>query len=547
MVLRASYLAIALDLQESADLMHSDVTSRLTSAVQAAHEGTGKYAYYVDHNGDGESGDCVYGCDGSRYSAPYEIQNQGGKTTANLDTANAQKVATRTSYEPVADDADNYASMMEAGLYTKGPIPLIERFISKGERDKMAPEDFAGKGKSFPINTPGDIAAAVHSMGRAGDKNVGASTLKSRIVAIAKRKGWEKYLPKTWQGAETAEAESRQSSAAGTLKLTESIDWTEQEALALVESAGAVEREIKILAPGEGSSAIYTKEVMQRDGPSTFKKGTQIFINHATKAEESARPEGDWHKLVGALSGNAYWKESAKHGDGLYGMAAFDPSVAPSILTKAPWSGMSIRANGTAAVEAGRTVTKNGKPVLGAFTGCESIDIVTRAGAGGMILTESARAATTQEVDMTEAEVKRLIEAGNAPLLARALRGDALVEASRVLSPLHGMHDALKQEVITRVIGDGLALPIKEGELDTAKFGELVMAEAKRVASVFSQAGGTIRVQGLGVGEPVSIDVKTREAQRAEAKEIEDESVRVFESLMGPGPAAAIAAKGRAA
>src|ERR1035438_1263380 len=123
--------------------------------------------------------------------------------------ANSTNVLPRTTYEEEADDDDNYASMMEAGLYTKGPIPLIERFISKGERDKMAPEDFAGKGKSFPINTPGDIAAAVHSMGRAGDKNVGASTLKSRIVAIAKRKGWEKYLPKTWQGGDTAAAEAR--------------------------------------------------------------------------------------------------------------------------------------------------------------------------------------------------------------------------------------------------------------------------------------------------------------------------------------------------
>ena len=147
---------------------------------------------------------------------------------------------------------------------------------------------------------------------------------------------------------------------------------------------------------------------------------------------------------------------------------------------------------------------------------------------------------------MTEADVKRLIESATAPYRARAMRGDALIEANRVLSPLTGFPDALKSEVITRVVGDGTALPVKEGELDTVKLGELVTIEAKRIASVFGQVA-PIRVTGLGVGEPVQIDVKTRESQRSEAAEEEAEDIRVFESLMGPGAAAKIAAKGRAA
>lgn len=538
MVLRAPYLAIAIDLQESADLMHSDVSSRLTSAVQAAHDGTGKYAYYVDHNGDGESGDCIYGCDGGRYSAPYEIQNQGGKTTANLDTANAQKVATRTSYEPVADDADNYASMMEAGLYTKGPIPLCERFISKDERSKMSDEDFAGKGKSFPIAQPGDIAAAVHSMGRAGSGNVGSSTIKSRIIAIANRKGWGKYLPKTWQGDESTSKESLQV-AGGPLRLFESAACIETIAL----KEAKADYEIKLIAPGPGSSAFYPKEVLQRDGPKVFKAGTHVYLNHPTAAEEAQRPEGDVKNLAGVLTSAATYHESHAKGPGLYARMKVFQDHAETVAEKAAHVGMSIRASGIA--ESGGK-TREGKPVLKELTSAESVDVVTRAGAGGMILTESARAATTQEVDMDLAEVKKLIEAANAPLLARAMRGDALVEASRVLSPLTGLPDALKQEVITRVIGDGTALPVKEGELDTTNLGELVMLEAKRIATVFGQIA-PIRVQGLGVGEPVAIDTKTREAQRAEAQEAEDEEIRVFESLMGPGTAAKIAAKGRAA
>lgn len=484
MVLRAGMLHVAVRLQEASDMMHSDVRATLRDAVHDAHKGTGHYANYVDHNGDGSSGDCIYSCDDKMQSAPYEIQTQGGKQVANIDTDNATAVTPRVSYEPLADDDDNYASMMEAGFYTKGELPLCERFISKGERDKMPAEGFAGKGKSFPINKPGDVMAAVRSMGRAGSANYGVAQLKANIIRIAKAKGWTSELPKTWRGDDTSAAESlsRGTVESGTLKLYESIDWTEQEALALIESVGAVEREIKIIAPGAGSSAVYPAEVLKRDGPGTFKKGTHIYINHATKAEEAARPEGDWHKLVGALSGDAYWTESHKHGAGLYGMAAFDPTVAPSILTKAPWSGMSIRANGTAAMESGRPVTKNGLPVLSSFTGCESIDIVTRAGAGGMILTEGARPGNSQEVDMTDAQITALVESAVAKAVAavgapvkllesRALKGDAMVEAGRITAPLN-LREGLKQLAVENVLSRDL--PLKEGALDTEKFGVLL-------------------------------------------------------------------------
>ncbi|HXI42314.1 MAG TPA: hypothetical protein VNH83_20190, partial [Bryobacteraceae bacterium] len=381
---------LAFKLQE-AGMMHGDVSSKLSSAISVAHEGTGGYGYYVNHNGDGESGDVVYSSSGKLKKAPYEIGSMGGKSMTNVDTANAVDVSPTIGYEELADEDDHYTAMQEAKLYTEGPCPLIERFISKGERDKADEGSFAGKGKSFPILKPSDVGAAVHAMGRAGSANYGMSKLKANIIRIAKEKGWTSELPKAWRGGDSTDATEAAvvpRGTSGTLKLVESLNWAESEAIELFESAGKAVKEIKIIAPGEGSSAFYPAEVLKRDGPTVFGKGTQIYINHATKAEEAERPEGDWHKLVGALEGPAYWKESDKHGPGLYGMAGFAADMAPQIFTKAPWSGMSIRANGNAQVEAGRPVMKNGKPVLAEFTGCESIDIVTRAGAGGMILTE---------------------------------------------------------------------------------------------------------------------------------------------------------------
>jgi hypothetical protein len=535
MVLRAPYVAIAVKLQEASDMMHSDVRSRLQDAIQDAHRGTGKWASYIDHNGDGESGDVIYSSDGDTRKAPYEIQTQGGKAVANVDTTNSTNVVPCTTYQEEADDDDNYASMMEAGLYTKGPLPLCERFISKAERSQMAPEDFAGKGKSFPINTPGDISAAVHSMGRAGDKNVGASTLKSRIIAIAKRKGWTKYLPKAWQGGGDS-TDTKES-----LRLFESAQTLET----IVLKEAKADYEIKLIAPGAGSTAYYPKEVLERDGPKVFKAGTHVYLNHPTAAEEAARPEGDVKNLAGVLSSNAVYQEAHSKGPGLYARMKVFQDHAQTVEEKAPHVGMSIRASGVA--ESGKT--REGRPVLKELTSAESVDVVTRAGAGGMILTESARAANQQEVDMTEADVKRLVESATAPLRSRALRGDALVEATRVLSPLN-LHEAAKQEIITRVIDKPEAFPLTEGGLDIGKFGELVMAEAKRIAALLGVVAPS-SVRGLGIGAPVEIDAKEAKKAAKLARELreaeEADTVDVFQRLGMPENAAKLAAKGRAA
>lgn len=151
---------------------------------------------------------------------------------------------------------------------------------------------------------------------------------------------------------------------------------------------------------------------------------------------------------------------------------------------------------------------------------------------------------------MTEADVTRLIESRTAPLRARALRGDALVEASRVLAPLDGFHEAAKQEVINRLLEKADTFPLKEGELDTVKFGELVMAEAKRVAAFLGQVAPS-SVRGLGIAAPVEIDAKEAKKQakllREQAESEEEDTINVFESLGMPKDAAQLAAKGRAA
>lgn len=540
MVLRSGFILIAQRLQEAADApAHSNVRAALAKAVQDAHPQN--YAYYQDHTGDGQSGDCIYGCNGDMHSAPYEMSTVGGKMAANLDTANAKKVMLVTSYSELADDDDHYASMESAQktakLYTD--LPVYERFISKKERDSAGDESFAGKGKSFPILKPADVSAAVHAMGRAGSDNYGPAQLKANIIRIAKAKGWTSELPKAWQDGEAKES-ARQAAAAGPIKLSESFDWADE--ILLSESiASGVEREIRIIVPCKGSSAVYTESALKKSAPA-FKVGTQMFINHATPAEEAQRPEGDWRKLVGQLTSTAQWNESHKSGAGLYAKAKFASSMAPEILEKASMSGVSIRANGRAATEAGRTLMKDGLPVLDEITSVESIDIVTKAGAGGVILTESQRSAANEGDDnMSEDEKKRLLEA------ARIVETQNAREVGRAALSDLSLLEAGKSRAIDNVITRGL--PMAGGLLDTAKFTEAVKAEAKREGEYLASLMGGGRVVGMGAAQavPIAESKKERKAREAALKEADAGRVNIFADIMGDSRAGAFAARGRAA
>lgn len=312
----------------------------------------------------------------------------------------------------------------------------------------------------------------------------------------------------------------------GNLKLTETTPWAEE--LLLSESiASGVEREIRIIVPCKGSSAVYTEAALQRSAKA-FVAGTQMFVNHATRAEEAQRPEGDWRKLVGQLTSAAQWNESHKNGAGLYAKAKFVSSAAPEIIEKASMSGVSIRANGTQAMEAGRPVVKDGLPVLHEITSVESIDIVTKAGAGGMILTESARVANNSnegvQFEMTEAEVTTLKEslasqtAINQRLLARALRADAMELGAAVLATT-SLTEAQRGYVLSQVVGTAeapRAIAVKEsGDLDAVKLTEAINAQAKAYAQTLP-AG---RVTGMGPGAPVQV---TESAEQKTAREARD-------------------------
>jgi hypothetical protein len=68
-------------------------------------------------------------------------------------------------------------------------------------REDVPDEDHAGKNRSFPIVTPGDVSDAASSLGRAGKDNYSIDKIKANIIAIARRKGpkFVAQLPQNWQ------------------------------------------------------------------------------------------------------------------------------------------------------------------------------------------------------------------------------------------------------------------------------------------------------------------------------------------------------------
>lgn len=78
-----------------------------------------------------------------------------------------------------------------------------QRTFGGKKRDDLKDEDFAGPNRSYPIMTAKDVKDAARLIGKADDPEA----VKKRIIAIAKRKGFEDAIPPFWRGATKGEEE----------------------------------------------------------------------------------------------------------------------------------------------------------------------------------------------------------------------------------------------------------------------------------------------------------------------------------------------------
>lgn len=195
-----------------------------------------------------------------------------------------------------------------------------------------------------------------------------------------------------------------------------------------------------------GSSAYYPKDVLERDGARVFTAGLSMYLNHPTQTEQYDRPERAVQDMVGKLTSDAMYES-----DGLYADVEFYDSFVTQINEKHEDVGLSIRAQGM--TEDGEIDGRYG-PILVAFLAAQSVDVVTKAGAGGKLtsILESDRDLAgvlietnkegTQSVTVTKEDFEglrtALIEAiaGIPAALAESLAAAAPVVEAVVVEPV---------------------------------------------------------------------------------------------------------------
>ena len=384
-----------------------------------------------------------------------------------------------------------------------------------------------------------DVEGAIEVLPRTiyepeADSELSATEAARQFVAscqrIAKGKPWEKHLAEAWQPS----VQPLRPSAAGSISLVESAAFLDE--LKLAEADTKTDYLVKLIAPGKGSSAFYPAEVLKRDGPKVFKAGMHMYWNHQTEAEESARPEGDLSHLAGVLTGNAFYDESGTKGAGLYAKAKVFQDYAKQVEDKGPHIGVSIRAMGEA--EAG--VMKEGKPVLTKFTAGQSTDFVTHAGAGGLILTESAEAGennmdAVQLKEFNEAKAKLAItEAALLKVNQRLALGEAARAADRYFGTLQGIAPGIVKRVTERVLMGTVPLT-DAGELDAKKFEEALAAETKSETAYISSLTGGARIQGLGAAPVAQTPEQLAEADKNFEKEYSETMAKLAGVMVGSG------------
>jgi hypothetical protein len=512
-------------------LQHGDVKARLRDIINdhsSAKVKAGKYQHsgdsYVDHDGDGSEGNVTYYCKGDLRQAPYELgATSGGNAAGNIDFGNSKNVIPQTTYVPEADDSENYTAMeaaplLQAELYTDIPAYHLERYISTKTRKSMDSADFAGKGTSFPIKTGEDVSAALASIGRAGTGNYSGDTIRKNIKAIAKRKGLP--LPDSLKDASDKEAWSTWKPE-GTLLLESAAFLLE---LPRLQEGASASYPIKLMSPGRGSSGFYPAAVLKKAAEANvFKAGTQMFWNHDTDAEESARPEGDLNRLAAVTTRDAKWDEAGKDGPGLYAHAKVFADYADKVKEMGPHIGLSIRAGGDRDESA---KGPDGKPrVITALRNAASVDFVTKAGRDGKIFTEAAR---LEGDDMDKNEVLALIKEAQAPILAenKMLRDMLSTVKARPMITERLVSIRLPEHIKTKITESIAAvMPLDaNGTVDAAKLDKMIEAQATEWAETLVALGHN--VNPAAIGKPV------KEADVLEmAKSLDAESDEIMEGL----------------
>lgn len=327
--------------------------------------------------------------------------------------------------------------------------------------------------------------------------------------------------------AEPAAMESKESGTAEEIELHESATEISGPVIPLMETKVRSDGTLPILLINEGwgSSGYYPRKVLERDA-GIFTKGVQMHLDHMTRAEEAARPEGSVTTIAAVLDGDAYFNESGPEGPGVYGDAKVMEHQKDLVEALAPYVGLSIHASGIA--RPGEAEGKKG-PIIERIVRAKRVDFVTMAGRGGKVLeimeaalpgqvAPAAEEETTpiKESDMNEEEVKELQESNEKLAQDNARLQEAIIlrEAGDVVAT--AMADPQYKDVpemtLNRVREAQVKNPpVKDGALDAEALKTRVHESVKAEVQYLADLTDSGKVRSIGGNANVSESVTAEE------------------------------------
>ena len=528
--------ATALALSESHSNVRQALQSALTSEHRSSYDESGGYDDYpqvADVFGDHMSGNVVYRHQGGHYKAPYTRDTDNGEEGADASYTVGEPSAVEPAY------VDRECGMNEA--YTEAAlnpaqITVLERYISQKTRSQMSKEDFAGKGTSFPIKTPGDVIAALHSIGRAGAGNDSPAVIKSRIIEIAKRKGFK--IPKSDQKESFHEA-----------GLEGSIVPLRE---AFLDKDG--NGEVCVITAGVGQDGVYSVDVLKKAvDAGVFREGTHMHLDHQTEKEAAERPEKSMKTLAAKFTnGGGKFKENGSEGPGVYSPIHAYPEYIDFLNARGGDTGVSIDARG----RRGSDVVHNGRnvPQVESLVLLKSADFVTKAGRGGKLLPlyesfrESHRGGERDDpmanVTIDEKELATLREsAAKVPALqlatdrtndrlnrydARDFVGERLKES--------GLPAVAQTRLAKSILAPEATIPVKEsGAIDFDKLTATIKSAVESEITYLRESGvrlGPVRLPGADAPKDTA---HPDEATLKESDKLMDDEIGKLYKASNPG------------
>jgi hypothetical protein len=305
------------------------------------------------------------------------------------------------------------------------------------------------------------------------------------------------------------------------------IEPQDEAVVPLIERAVSADgtMEVKMIEPGWGSSGYYSAEVLKADA-GVAQPGTHMYLDHPTESEARERPERSIKDLAAIIVTPGTYQENGKAGPGVYYRAAVLPQFRDTIEALAPHIGVSIRARGS--FKEGEVDGRNGR-IVTSIRSLESVDFVTKPGAGGKVLAlmESLREDHSTDNDhsghveddamelkeaqdriselegkltesdgkLTEAQTAAATEKVRADRAETALAAVEAQSLARKALDNIKLPDASKDRIVEAIATNP---PLTEGKLDADAVNTKVAESAKTEAEYLERALGTGKVRGMG-------------------------------------------------